>query len=164
VLPVAAGSAPTGYTGAYIHDTATGVLKQNTGAGVAQAHVLPFTPVMTSITNSVNVNRGTVTVASLSFAADGLTDFAYSLSLPAWNGNPSYYYITLNVDGSQVWAGGSDGDDPLFNTYFTSGGLSTTPGAGTHTLAVTASADANGGQIVASSSQPIQLRAAPVSL
>ena len=169
VLPVAAGSAPSGYTGAYIHDTGTGALRHNSASGVVAAHVLPFAPVMTSVTANISVSTSNVTVASLTFTTDGVTDFSYVMSSPGVGDNPDYYTYTLTVDGSQVYAtivevvAGNEASQ-FFTTYYTSGSLSTTPSAGTHTLTWQAKADTGGGVLYASASAPIQLRAMPVSL
>ena len=38
------------------------------------SHVLPFPPVMTSVTSNVSVGRSNVTAATLTFTTDGFTD------------------------------------------------------------------------------------------
>lgn len=178
VVPVPSlSSVPSGYTGLYAHDRTTGRLVHNPSSGPVQPHILPYAPVMSSATANVTNTGSETTVLSLTFTSDGVTDWKFfagwaGIEIGSSGGLPLGATMRIKLDGSQigtryVWNEANDGTTRGAGelTVWTSG--STTPSAGSHTLAYTFVQNYSGSadvQIVGASYAPIVLRAEPVVL
>jgi hypothetical protein len=109
ILPYSSATsvAPSGYTGMYAHDAATGRLVHNGTSGPAQPHILPQAPVQAYASGApgTTVSGGLVTVTALSFTADGVTDWVFEGSWPGlWSSASSAFYadIYLTLDSATL--------------------------------------------------------------
>jgi len=176
IYPVAAASAPAGYAGMYIHDYTTDSLRQNAGGGVVQAHVLPFTPVISVVTVGPTLpsTGATVTIATASITTDGSTDieiYAKWTAITSSGGN-GVAILGVFIDGAQLDAvygvptnGGTFQGGGSFS-YFTSSAQGTTPSAGAHSITFRGTVAGGGVTMTmpAASYEPIVLRVKPVTL
>jgi hypothetical protein len=144
ILPVAAASAGTGYTGKYIHDLTSGSLRQNAGSGTQQMKVLPFAPVRSFVSPPAAYHGGTLTLTQVTFTADGSTDIEIYCAITSANANGGtgdYLDLAVNLDASRLWTaavsadglGSGHGGATSF-TYRTSTATGDRPSAGTHTV------------------------------
>lgn len=97
ILPVTIGFQPAGYTGAYLHDKASGRFMHNPASGPVQPLLLPVQPVAESNAEAAWTGSGTgVTICSAAVTTDGNTDLEINA---CWGGY-------LNADpGSSPWQG-----------------------------------------------------------
>jgi hypothetical protein len=179
IIPVAAASAPTGYTGNYIHDTTSSSLRHNTAGGVVQAHVLPFTPQVAVKTTDTSSTGSEVSVVSVSVTTDGSTDldiFAIASYLQQTTGSShsaGTVGMLLYLDSTVL----IETETPITTEaqwtvvpaihYQTTSLLGTTPSAGSHTISLRFQPAATGTDTVllkASSTGPVQLRVRAVTL
>ena len=173
IIPTPAAAAPAGYNGAYIHDTATtlGVLKHNSAAGIVQASVLPFAPILVTASSNIPLSAfpGSTSVTGSTFTSDGVAQWQFTFSSPGYNSNGPLVTHILKLNGATIWqgtpAGSGTASGNIFQTVFTSATIGTTPVNGTNVLAWTAQMTSAGTvTLLASSAAPIQLRCSPVSL
>lgn len=179
ILPVATASvAPAGQQGSYIHDLSAGRLAHNASGAVRQAALFPWVTQVATRVSDVTSTAAEVTVLTASITVDGLTDIEvfyswYNVNDPGTGtGNP-FIYMSLYIDAARVqrivtpttttanFGGGT-------NYYRTTGGLGTTPSAGTHTIAWKFQPSGGNGtdvfHLVAAAGQPAQLVVKPVCL
>jgi hypothetical protein len=179
ILPVnGLAAVPAGYAGHYVHDRTTGRLAHNPAGGAAQPRLLPAAPVL-AVANA-NVNEGgttEVTVLSVTFTADGATDWEIYFKTPGvqstQSGSPLYsvlfrtYLDSTQIDGMFTPSCTADGNNygGLSYTAYAAAALGFRPSAGAHTAKVTFKTQTSFGvAVVASATLPIILRAKPVCL
>jgi hypothetical protein len=169
---------PAGYTGHYVHDRSTGRLVHNPAAGPAQPKILPAAPVMATSPNPVNEGgTGEATLITLTFTADGATDWEAYIKAAAISANSSSapyrvwfrMYLDNVIFDSQITAVATADNNfygaVAYSSYMAAA-LGNRPGAGSHTLKVTfqTTAAGFGCTVQADSSKLIILRAKPVCL
>ncbi|MGW2371654.1 hypothetical protein [Kitasatospora sp. NPDC001683] len=168
----------TGYAGQIAWDKPSGSFYHNNNAGAQQMKVLPWSPIINTLTSNFNWYGTETTVLSGTITTDGATDiqvlFKWGAVSSNNNGTPNFTvqfrmyidstvldnYFTPNCPtDAGLYAGGSW-------SYFTSGATGDTPSAGTHTVKVTAQnmVGTNNWTTVVGQNSRILLRVQPVTL
>lgn len=180
VLPVnSLAQVPAGYAGHYVHDRASGRLAHNLAAGPAQPKLLPAAPVVAATGSQVNEGgTGEVTVLTASFTATGNEDWEIYFKAggvqATQSGAPQFsvlfrtYIDSSQIDGFFTASQPADGNNHAgvaFTTYAAAAVMATRPTAGAHVAKVTFQTQTVfGASVIATTINPIVLRAKPVCL
>jgi hypothetical protein len=149
ILPVASAAvagALTGTDGQFAYDTANDRVMHMASAGVRQARMLPFAPVVAARTVNQTAASGESTLCSVSVATDGATDLELIAKVnghfdSAGGGGGYQVAFRLYIGSNQVFAAVTDNRaaDSVTRggcgfTHITSSATGDTPSAGTHTV------------------------------
>ena len=181
IIPQPMAFAPAGYNGAFGYDAPSDRLYHNSATGPRQPRVLPFAPQMALWTSNQFLNPSgnpPTTLASVTIVTDGVTDIKVTYHVPGLE-QPSPEQVqvvfAVTLDGTTI-----DMTDVVLNSfdlagisgygftgvYHTSSVGSSTPTAGSHTVAFTGIAEAPSANVaaVASSGRHGYLRVEAVTL
>jgi hypothetical protein len=164
VLIATTGSGQQGYAGQLAYDRAKGIFWHNTPSGSKQAKVLPFTPNHQVIAPGTSISNGAVAaLASASVTCDGNTDLKMTLRVggitqaSGASTGDQLGVFEFTIDGTVIarhdvplrLLGSGNECGSVFTMEYTSAARSTTPSAGTHTVAVYAAVPIGGGNTFA---------------
>ena len=176
---VAAKGAVTGYPGQLAYDASSGSFYHNDGTSTPkQAKVLPWAPVVKTVSAPVNGSGSETTVISQTVTTDGRTDLKITYKWPGiistvgggitFNVLFQLYIGSSLIDSIYSAEGTADGYTHSGGvwTYYTSSTTGDTPSSGSHTVKVTAQNHQGtfAYQVSAFSSSNIILRIEPVGL
>jgi len=178
VLPAPKGSV-TGYAGQVAYDKSSGSFYHNSGSSSnTQLHVLPWEPVVATLSSGVTFNGSETTILSTTVTVDGYTDIEIFFKWPgvASTRGSSYSFncvFRMYIDSTSVdsfYTPDDVADDTTHSggswSYYTSSVTGDTPSAGTHTVKVTCQNHSGNYQTIVSgfSNGKIILRIEPVAM